>query len=261
MENSSNKDLEAALDLFKKAEYEKAIEAFNRLLEKDKNNPNILNNIGLCYMKIADDERASEYFIKSLSFNPKAVQTYVNLAEVYYRNDNIPEGINLLENGVTLMPGEIALKHYLSRFYLKDCRYDLAMTELFEILDIDENNLDAYWDLGNIQFELGDYESAVENYENVLEHITTNAVMYYQTAITYEAADNIDKAISNHLKAISCNENFEPSYKKLGILFMARNDNESAVEYFEDYLKFDLPKDERKNIEDLINRIKINQKQ
>lgn len=255
MKDETNKDIELALNLFKKAEYEKAVEAFNKLLETDKNNPNILNNIGLCYMKTADDERACEYFIKSLSFNPKAVQTYINLADVYYRNNNIIEGINLLENGVTLMPDEIALKHYLSRFYLKDCRYDLAMTELFEILDIDSDNLDAYWDLGNIQFELGDYDSAVDNYENVLEKITTNAVMYYQTAITYEAADNIDKAISNHLKAISCNENFEPSYKKLGILFMARGDNESAAEYFEDYLKFDLPQDERKNIEDLVKRI------
>ena len=45
------------------------------------------------------------------------------------------------------------------------------------------------------------------------------------------------------------------SYKKVGILFMARNDNESAIEYFEDYLKFDLPKEEKKTIEDLISRI------
>ena len=255
MENETNKEIEQALDLFKKAEYQKAIDAFNALLEKDKNNPNILNNIGLCYMKLGEDEKSSEYFIKALSFNPKAVQTYINLSDVYYRNNNIVEGINLLENGVTLMPDEIALKHYLSRFYLKDCRYDLAMTQLFEILDIDNENLDAYWDLGNIQFELGDYDSAVDNYENVLEKITNNAVMYYQTAITYEAADNISKAISNHLKAISCNENFEPSYKKLGILFMAQNDKESAIEYFRDYLNFDLPQEEKKNIEDLILRL------
>ena len=79
--------------------------------------------------------------------------------------------------------------------------------------------------------------------------------MYYQTALAYEAADNIDKAISNHLKALSCNENFHPSYKKLGLLFMSRGDIDSAVEYFTDYLNFDLPSDEKKNIEDLIKRI------
>lgn len=255
MENEINKDLQCALDAFKAGDFQKAIDAFNLVLEQDKNNPNVLNNIGLCYSKLAQDELASEYFIKTLSFNPKSVQTYINLADVYFRNKNIVEAINLLENGVTLMPQEIALKHYLSRFYLEDSRYDLAMDQLFEILDIDADNLDAYWDLGNIQFELGDYDSAVENYENVLEKVTDNAVLYYQTGITYEANDNFDKAISNHLKAVSVNENFHPSYKKLGILFMARNDNESAIEYFEDYLKFDLPNEEKKTIQDLISRI------
>lgn len=255
MENKINDDLQLALDSFKAGEYEKAIDAFKLVLQQDNNNPNVLNNIGLCYSKLAKDDLASEYFIKALSFNPKSVQTYINLADVYYRNKNIIEAINLLENGVTLMPQEIALKHYLSRFYVEDCRFDLAMDQLFEILDIDEDNLDAYWDLGNIQFELGDYDSAVENYENVLEKVTDNAVLYYQTAITYEANDNVDKAISNHLKALAVNENFHPSYKKLGILFMARGDMESALEYLEDYLNFDLPADEKKNIQDLINRI------
>lgn len=255
MENKINNDLQTALDSFKAGNYEKAIEAFNLVLEQDNNNPNVLNNIGLCYSKLAKDDLASEYFIKALSFNPKSVQTYINLADVYYRNKNIVEAINLLENGVTLMPQEIGLKHYLSRFYVEDCRYDLAMDQLFEILDIDEDNIDAYWDLGNIQFELGDYDSAVENYENVLEKVTDNAVLYYQTAITYEANDNVDKAISNHLKALAVNENFHPSYKKLGILFMARNDNESAIEYLQDYLNFDLPEEEKNTIKDLISRI------
>lgn len=255
MENKINNDLQTALDSFKAGDYQKAIDAFTLVLEQDNNNPNVLNNIGLCYSKLAKDDLASEFFIKTLSFNPKSVQTYINLADVYYRNKNIVEAINLLENGVTLMPQEIALKHYLSRFYVEDCRYDLAMDQLFEILDIDEDNVDAYWDLGNIQFELGDYDSAVENYENVLEKVTDNAVLYYQTAITYEANDNVDKAISNHLKALAVNENFHPSYKKLGILFMARNDNESAIEYLQDYLNFDLPEEEKKTINDLITRI------
>ena len=255
MENEINTEIQSALDYFKAGEYDKAVESFLSALEQDKNNPNILNNIGLCYSKLAKDDLAIEYFIKTLSFNSKSVQTYINLADVYFRNKNIIDAINLLENGVTLMPNEIALKHYLSRFYLEDCRYDLAMEQLLEILDIDADNLDAYWDLGNIQFEIGDYDSAIDNYENVLEKVTTNAVLYYQTAIAYEANDNIDKAISNHLKAISCNENFHPSYKKLGILFMARGDNESAIEYFQDYLNFDLPEDEKNTIKDLIKRI------
>ena len=113
MENEININLQQALDAFKATDYEKAVESFLKVLDEDKNNPNILNNIGLCYAKLAKDDLAIEYFLKALSFNPKSVQTYINLADVYYRNKNIIEAINLLENGVTLMPQEIALKHYL----------------------------------------------------------------------------------------------------------------------------------------------------
>lgn len=257
MENEINKDVQAALDFYKKGDYDKALDLFLKVSEQDVDNPNLLNNIGLCYAKQAKDDKASEYFIKALSFNSKSVQTYINLADVYFRNKNIVEAINLLENGVTFLPDEIALKHYLARFYLEDSRYDLARDQLFEILDLDEDNLDAYWDLGNLMFQTGDYESAIDNYENVLEKITNNEVMYYQAGLAYEANDNIDKAISCHLKAVSCNENFHPSYKKLGILFMARGDNESAVEYFSDYLNFDLPAEEKRTFEDLLKRISV----
>ncbi len=64
----------------------------------------------------------------------------------------------------------------------------------------------------------------------------------------YEANDEIDKALSNHLKAIAINQEFYPAYKKAGILFLARHDIEDAIEHFEDYLKFDLPEEEKDNI-------------
>ena len=39
------------------------------------------------------------------------------------------------------------------------------------------------------------------------------------------------------------------------MLFMARNDMESAKEYFNDYLKLDIAKDEKESIEKVLKRI------
>lgn len=248
-------EIKKALDLYKNQDYQGAANEFENVLKADENNPNILNNIGLCYAKLANDDKAEEYYLKALSLNNKMVETYVNLADLYYKQKRIAEAINLLESAVTLMPDNIALKHYLARIYIDDKRYDLAIDQLSEVLDASPKNTDAYWDLGNVYFELGEYDNAVSNYEHVLELVDNNAIIYYQTALAYEANDNIDKAISNHLKAAALNSNFHPAYKKLGILFMARNDIEDAIEYFNDYLKFDLPKDEKDRIQELITRI------
>ena len=37
---------------------------------------------------------------------------------------------------------------------------------------------------------------------------------------------------------------------------MARNDFEDAIEYFEEYSKFDIPQEEKDSVEKLIERIK-----
>ena len=43
----------------------------------------------------------------------------------------------------------------------------------------------------------------------------------------------------------------------VAILFMARNDFEDAIEYFEEYTSFAIPQEEKDSVSKLIERIKI----
>ena len=124
------------------------------------------------------------------------------------------------------------------------------------VFDSGPKNYDWYYDLGHVYFELGDYEAAISNFENVIEYKENNELLYYALAQAYEGNNEIDKAISNYLKSIAVNDKFILAYKKVGILFLARNDYEDAIEYFEDYLNFDIPEEEKNNISELIKRIK-----
>ena len=87
------------------------------------------------------------------------------------------------------------------------------------------------------------------NYKENSEYI------YFYLAESYEANDEIDKAISNYLKAITVNEKFHPAYKKVAILYMARNDYDDAIEYLQDYVKLDITELEKENTKSLINKI------
>ena len=71
--------------------------------------------------------------------------------------------------------------------------------------------------------------------------------------------DEIDKALSNFLKAIAVNDAFHPAYKKAAILFLARGDMEDAIEYFESYMDLNIPAEEKENIKKLVERIKKKQ--
>lgn len=248
--------IKEALEYFNKKDYNKALNLFNEVLKDDKNNPNIISNIGLCYANLNDDDKAQEFYLKALNIDNKMVQTIINLSDSYVKTNKILEAIDLLQTAVYNLPEVSVLKHYLSRVYLIDKRYEEASFVLNEILDENPKDIDANWDLGVISFEQGDYQSAISFFENVIAQKDDNPAIFYKTALAYEANDEIDKAISYLLRAIVLNENFEIAYKKLGIFFMAKGDKRSAIDYFEDYLNFDLSDDEKKQVEALIKKMK-----
>lgn len=250
-------NLKEALELFKKQDYEKAIEQFELALDdNEENRAEIFNDIGVAYLNLNEVDKAEEYLTNSLKLNPLFPQTYVNLSDLYYKKKEIEQAIDILLQGEGFLPQNVVLPHYLARIYMEDARLDLAIDELDKVLEAQPENYDAYYDLAKVYFELGNWEAAISNFENVVEFVENNALIYYYLGQAYEANDEIDKAISNHLKAITVNQQFHPAYKKLGILFMARGDFEDALEYLEDYINLDIPEEEKNNTNGLIARIK-----
>lgn len=249
--------LDKALECFKKKDWDGAINLFTSILEVDTNNAEIYNNLGLCYANIGNEEKAEKNYLKCIELNPQIPQCYINLVDIYYKQRRMGEGINILSYAIDMMEDDnLLFRHYLARFYMEDAKQDLAIDELVYILEKQPDNYDAYYDLAKIYFEFGNYDSAIENLENVLEYKKDNELIYFYLAEAYQANNEIDKAISNFLKAIATNNRFPVPYKKVAILFMARGDYEDAAEYLEDYLNFDIPQEEKDNIEKLLQSIK-----
>lgn len=251
-----NEKIEKALECFKNKDYNGAIDLFTAVAEVETDNAEIYNNLGLCYANIGDDEKAEKNYLKCIELNPKIPQCYINLVDIYYKQKRISEGINILSYAIDMLPEDIIFRHYLARLYMEDAKQDLAIDELVYILEKQPDNYDAYYDLAKIYFEFGNYDSAIENLENVLEYKQDNELIYYYLGEAYQANDEVDKALSNFLKAIATNNKFPLAYKKAGILFMARGDYDDAIEYFEDYINFDIPQEEKDSVNKLIENIK-----
>ncbi len=249
------KKIEEALKLYNEKEYQKALDIFSSILETTEDNAEIYNNIATCYLQLGDLEKAEKNYLKAQSLNPKIPQVYVNLADIYFKQNDIDSGIQLISQGIYEIPDNMVLRHYLARFYMEDARLDLAIDELYKILDEQPDNYDAYYDLAKVNFELGNYDVAIENFENVLNYKDNEWVHFY-LGEAYEANNEIDKAMSNYLKAIALKSDFIPPYKKVAILFLARGDYEDAIEYFEDYLTMEISDEEKEKISALVERIK-----
>jgi Flp pilus assembly protein TadD len=145
-----NEKIEQALECFKKKDYNGAIDLFTAAAEIETDNAEIYNNLGLCYANTGDDEKAEKNYLKCIELNPKIPQCYINLSDIYYRQNRLSEGINILSYAIDNMPDDLIFRHYLARFYMEDAKQDLAIDELEYILDKQPDNYDAYYDLAKI---------------------------------------------------------------------------------------------------------------
>lgn len=251
-----SEQLDKALELFQQRQYKEAIDKFQVVLENEEESAEIYNNIGVSYSNLGDYKNAEKYLNKALKLNPMLPQIYLNMSDVYHRQNEIALAIECLRAGEIALPENTVIPHYLARILMEDAQRDLAIDELDKILEKEPENYDAYYDLARIYFDMGNWNAAIDNFENILEFKDQNELIYFYLAQAYEANDEIDKAISNYLKSTAVNNKFHPAFKKLGILFMARGDYEDAIEYFEDYVNFDIPDEEKETVNKLIERIK-----
>lgn len=248
--------IEKAMSLFKEGKYKEALDSFSTVLETEPDNADVYNNMGVAYACTGDAEHAETCYTKAIELDPQMAQAYINLSDLYYKSGNLASALGTLQRGSYELEDNLAIAHLLARVYIEDQRWEDAIVELERVLDGEPENYDAYYDLGHVCFELGDYEGAISNFENVLEYEQNNELIYYALAQAYEANNEVDKAISNYLKSIAVNDKFILAYKKVGILFLAREDYEDAVEYFENYLEFDIPEEEKSSVQKLIDRVK-----
>ena len=143
MDKQFEEQLNAAMELFKKRDYENALEEFKKLLELDNKNAHLYNNIGLCLAHLGQNSQAEEYYKKAIFLDDKLVETYINIADIYYKENRLWDAIETLQGAIALVPDNVALRHYLGRIYIEDKRYDDAIDALDAVLELAPKNYDA----------------------------------------------------------------------------------------------------------------------
>jgi Tfp pilus assembly protein PilF len=90
---------------YQDGKFEEAIKDLNEVL---KLNPSAqsgyLNNIAMCYMGLKDNNKAKEYFNKSIEKDTKNINAYGGLAELYLKEKNIQKSREMYEKILSINP-------------------------------------------------------------------------------------------------------------------------------------------------------------
>ena len=133
--NNLKNEVDKIINLFKKKDFQEALYLSDKLIEKKKNIPFLLNLNGLINLNLENWQNAASVFQKAIDFDDKYVEAYNNIGVAYSH----------------MGEDEKAVKNYNRAIQIKK-DYSNAY-----------NNLASHYD------DIGKYNDAVKNYVNALE--------------------------------------------------------------------------------------------
>jgi tetratricopeptide (TPR) repeat protein/tRNA A-37 threonylcarbamoyl transferase component Bud32 len=150
--------------------YDKAIEAFNKLLQLYPEAGYARNNFGIGYRDLEEWDKAIEQFQWHIQNKVDYYQPYVNLAVSYGAKGWYEKAREVLENYSDNHPDHPGVRHHLARNYLCQGKFDLALIEADKGLAL---NPDFYLNQrvkADIYHCQGDLANAENEYQKLIEY-------------------------------------------------------------------------------------------
>ncbi|MEE4310881.1 MAG: tetratricopeptide repeat protein [candidate division KSB1 bacterium] len=139
-----------------------------------------------------------ELYQKAISLNPCAEEAYLLLSDYYLYNNKRSESIRTLKAYLEINPKSVASLMALGKIHI--VRNDAEEVEgIFnEIVRLEPDNADAYYNLGVHHYNLENYEEAKKNFVLAIaidDHVNSHLYLAY----IHELEGNIESAI-DHLR-------------------------------------------------------------
>jgi serine/threonine protein kinase/Tfp pilus assembly protein PilF len=149
--------------------YDKAIEAYEKLLELYPDDLTGNNDLGVLYSQIGEWDKAIEKYKTCIESGGEDVVFYTSLAGNYRNKGLFDEGRQVLEQYLNDVSDSAFIRASLAVHYRLQGKYDLALAEADKALSIDPNHWRSISRKGDIYIYMGDLEKAEEQYKKLQE--------------------------------------------------------------------------------------------
>ncbi len=151
----------------KLGQWDKAAKRYKLIEKYHKTSVNGPIAYGQTYLDTDSLDKASIYFSKAKEIDPKCVDAYVGLSEVYARQNVIVLAVDNLRTAAQINPTNPTLWYRLATTIMKNRGLNSAQIEevvaaLQKAIDLDPNNTQALFDAANIFYRIKYWRQAAE---------------------------------------------------------------------------------------------------
>ena len=213
---------------FKK--FRESVPYFRQAIAMDKHYPDPCNNLAVAYASLGKTDEAINALKQGLRINPYYPEGYNNLASFLLKQKRYDDAKLALARAIKLRPhygkaffnlGRLHLElgeKEIAWQYLKKCcteadldnelgfnsfgkcsmsleKYDDALFAFNKMLELNPNNLEAIFNMGNAYYMKKEYANALNYYEKLRTHSPNDARLWYNLGEVHFALGNHQKSL------------------------------------------------------------------
>jgi len=245
--------------LMQQRKFQEALDKFFESYAINNNDPELLSNIGACYINMGKEKEGLQWLDKSLEINPHDAVTLCNKGTVLAMDIQYDEAIKTFETLLNYNPNFSRAKFLLMQTkrqrysferlklnernipqeavgLLKDAMRDLqkrktssGKTKLKKALEIYPEFGIAEMNLGTITLMEGDLQGALTHFDRAIEIDPTLADVWSHKGMVYDKMEQYNKAIECYDEAIKIDPFFSASWNNKGLALERLEKNEEAL--------------------------------
>lgn len=164
-----------------------------------------------------------------IKINPKFSQVYLSLAMSFFETEEFNYTILALSQYQEFYPDSDFAFFLIAKANLAMCRYDEAKTNVLKAISIKDNS-EYQFELAKIDYNLGDYQTALDIFQNLLKAGDSAEIFNYVGLCNYKLK-NIEVSIANLKKAIDLDGLRPIYYYNLAQCYKSLGDKKEYIKY------------------------------
>jgi radical SAM protein with 4Fe4S-binding SPASM domain len=214
-------------------ENQKARDCYEKAIEINPNYSDAHNNFGILFKELGEFEKAKECFEKVISIDPNHSQALNNLGTIFQELGELQKVKGCFEKAIEIDPNYVDAHNNLGVIFKDLGQYQKAKECYKKAIEINPNHADAHNNLGVVFKELDDLQKAKECYKKAIEIDPNHANAHLNLGVVFKELGNDQKAKECYEKVIEINPNHIAAYNNLGIIFFELGENQKAKDCYE----------------------------
>jgi len=220
-------------------QYDRAVQDYSKIIERDSNYIDAYNNRGVVYADLAQYDQAMLDYEKVIELDPNNASVYNNRANSYYDLGQFDPAIQDYNKAIALDPNYTAAYNNRGRAYDEIKQYDQAIQDYSKAIEIDPNYFNAYYNRGISYAHMNQYDRAIQDFNKTIEIAPENVGAYNNRGNSYLSLDQYDLAIQDFNKAITLDPNYTATYNNRGISYFSLRQYGRAIRDFNKAIDLD----------------------